>query len=71
MTQDSSPPRYSFGDVNGIMKAGIHVVINGGLLDEMDISFDYFDRRDGKKYHVEGKGFRTLIPNQEPNGTKG
>ena len=64
-------PRYSFGDVNGIMKAGIHVVINDDLLYEMDISFDYFDRRDGKKYHVEGKGFRTLIPNQEPNGTKG
>lgn len=69
MTQGSQP-RYSFGDVKGALKDGTHVVINGGLLDEIDISFDYLDRRDGKKYHVEGKGFRTLIPDQEPNDTK-
>ena len=67
---DSKLPRYSFGDVNGALKDGTTVVINSGLRDEMDISFDYFDRRDGFKYHVEAKGFRTLIPNQEPTDAK-
>ena len=63
-------PHYTFSDVNGAMKDGTTVVINGGLRDEMDISFDYFDSYDGFKYHVEAKGFRALVPNQDPTDAK-
>jgi hypothetical protein len=54
----SDKPRYSFGDIDGIMKDGTSVSI-GVERDNVVISFDYVDSRDGTLYHVETTGHRT------------
>jgi hypothetical protein len=65
VSDNAAKPRYTFGDVNGAMKDGTHVIINGGPRDEITISFNYTDTRDGVVYHVEATGFRTI---KELNG---
>lgn len=54
----SDKPRYSFGNVDGIMKDGVSVSI-GIERDSVTVSFDYADSRDGILYHVEATGYRT------------
>ena len=54
----SNEPRYSFGDVDGVMNDGTSVSI-GFTGDHVDISFDYRDAVDGQWYHVEASGYRT------------
>ena len=69
MTTDS-PPRYSFGDVRGIMQEGTAVSVGIDDTSTVTVDFDFLDRRDGKKYHVHARGVLTEIPAQEPNATK-
>lgn len=51
-------PRYTFGDVNGVLKDGTSVSV-GVEKDWVSISFDYHDHRDDVVYHVEATGYRT------------
>ena len=52
-------PRYSFGDVNGVMKNGLDVSIGIDQSDKVNISFNYRDDRDGIYYYVQTSGYRT------------
>ena len=57
------PPRYSFGDVQGVLREGAGVSVgwdtNGG--DRVTVEFDYLDRAEGKRYHVTARGWRTEV----------
>ena len=59
-----TPPRYTFGNVNGIMKDGTSIAV-GVQEDSVTVTFDYHDRETGKMYHVVAKGFRAEVPKKE------
>ncbi len=65
-TKPPAQPRYSFGDVRGVMREGVGVSvewdINGG--DHVTVEFDYLDRAEGKRYHVTARGWRTEVKAQ-------
>ena len=61
----SEKPRYSFGDVKGIMREGMGFSVGVDEKDMLDIEFTYRDTRDGKLYRVVARGWRELVK-EEP-----
>jgi hypothetical protein len=53
--------RYSFGDVNGVMKDGLNVSIGFDENDRCNIEFSYRDQRDGELYCVHATGRRRKV----------
>lgn len=63
-------PRYTFGDVQGVMKDATHFSMGVAEKDYVDVTFDYYDTRDGKRYYVEARGTRKEVPGDPGDGDK-
>lgn len=61
----SDKPRYSFGDVKGIMRESMGFSVGGDEKERIDIEFTYRDTRDGKLYRAVASGWRELVK-EEP-----
>lgn len=54
-------PRYSFGDVEGVMRDSTSFSMGYDENDRISIEFNYTDRRDGVLYHVAAAGWRSRV----------
>ena len=65
-TGGHAPPRYSFGDVQGVLREGTGVSVGWDTDDgdRVTVEFDYLDSAEGKRYHVTARGWRTEVKAQ-------
>ena len=54
-------PRYSFGDVEGVMRESTSLSVGCDERNRISIEFNYTDNRDGVLYHVAASGWRSAV----------